>query len=529
MHDLFASTLTIGSASFRVTILWWVIVTLAATYLLQRTAFGNWIFAVGGSAEAARKVGVPVARTKVILFMMTSASAWFAGTLLLVRLDSVQATAGVGQELIVVTAAVIGGCLLTGGYGSAIGAALGSLIFGMTQIGIVYAGWDADWFKTFLGVMLLLQCWPTRWSSAAPPRAVRRRDRTCADHRWCRAMSRSTRTLAYLTERKPMPEHVKRDGGTIHYEVIGPQEATAFVLIEGLGAHLIAWRSQFYAPLVDAGYRVVRFDNRDVGQSQHYPDGRYSLSDMARDTHELIVHLELGATHIVGQSMGGMVAQYLACEHPDDVASLCLIYTTATPSDVNPDRGVEALRSAPRARNRDEAVEMHLISERVCASTGYSWDEDWKRHLAGLMWDRGYDPDGIVRQRAALTKGHIDTDALARLDIPVLIVHGTDDLLIPHHASQTLHERMPGSDLWLVEGMGHDLPLEIMPELTARVLANANSARVRHQGTRPTRPTRKGLAAARRESIHTHARTQPHHLEADRTSEWPKRNEPAAA
>lgn len=156
MHDLFASSLTIGSASFRVTILWWVVVTLAATYLLQRTAFGNWIFAVGGSAEAARKVGVPVARTKVILFMMTSGSAWFAGTLLLVRLDSVQATAGVGQELIVVTAAVIGGCLLTGGFGSAIGAALGCLIFGMTQIGIVYAGWDADWFKTFLGVMLLL-------------------------------------------------------------------------------------------------------------------------------------------------------------------------------------------------------------------------------------------------------------------------------------------------------------------------------------------------------------------------------------
>jgi simple sugar transport system permease protein len=156
LHDLLASSLTLGTGSFRVTIVWWVAVTLAATYLLQRTVFGNWIFAVGGAPDAARKVGVPVARTKVILFMMTSASAWFAGTMLLVRLDSVQATAGVGQELIVVTAAVIGGCLLTGGYGSAVGAALGSLIFGMTQIGIVYAGWDADWFKTFLGVMLLL-------------------------------------------------------------------------------------------------------------------------------------------------------------------------------------------------------------------------------------------------------------------------------------------------------------------------------------------------------------------------------------
>lgn len=156
MHDLFASSLTLGGASFRVTILWWIAVTLLATYVLQRTSFGNWIFAVGGAPEAARKVGVPVARTKITLFMVSSASAWFAGTLLLTRLDSVQATAGVGQELIVVTAAVIGGCLLTGGYGSAVGASLGCLIFGMTQIGIVYAGWDADWFKTFLGVMLLL-------------------------------------------------------------------------------------------------------------------------------------------------------------------------------------------------------------------------------------------------------------------------------------------------------------------------------------------------------------------------------------
>ncbi len=156
MHDLFASSITVGGASFRVTILWWMVITAAATYILTSTAFGNWIYAVGGAPEAARKVGVPVARTKIVLFMGTSASAWFAGTLLLTRLDSVQATAGVGQELIVVTAAVIGGCLLTGGFGSAIGAALGALIFGMTQIGIVYAGWDADLFKTFLGIMLLL-------------------------------------------------------------------------------------------------------------------------------------------------------------------------------------------------------------------------------------------------------------------------------------------------------------------------------------------------------------------------------------
>jgi simple sugar transport system permease protein len=156
MHALFASSVTIGDVTFRITILWWIAVTIAVTYLLQRTIFGNWVFAVGGASDTARRVGVPVARTKILLFMGSSVSAWFVGTMLLTRLDSVQAVAGIGQELIVVTAAVIGGCLLSGGYGSAIGAALGSAIFGMTQIGIIYAGWDANWFKTFLGVMLLL-------------------------------------------------------------------------------------------------------------------------------------------------------------------------------------------------------------------------------------------------------------------------------------------------------------------------------------------------------------------------------------
>ena len=156
MHYVFASTVSVAGVDFRVTILWWLGVTALATYVLQRLAFGNWTFAVGGNALAARSVGVPLTRTKVLLFMTTSASAWLVGTMLAVRLGSVQATAGFGLELIAVTAAVIGGCLLTGGYGSAIGASLGAVIFGMTQIGIVYAGWDADWFKAFLGAMLLI-------------------------------------------------------------------------------------------------------------------------------------------------------------------------------------------------------------------------------------------------------------------------------------------------------------------------------------------------------------------------------------
>ena len=153
---VFASRLSVGGTEFRVAILWWLLFTALATWVLLRTRFGNWVFATGGDDVAARNVGVPARRTTITLFMTTATAAWFVGTTLAVRLTSVQANTGVGQELIYIVAAVIGGCLLTGGFGSAIGASLGALIFGMTQLGIPYLHWDADWFYFFLGAMLLL-------------------------------------------------------------------------------------------------------------------------------------------------------------------------------------------------------------------------------------------------------------------------------------------------------------------------------------------------------------------------------------
>jgi simple sugar transport system permease protein len=153
---IFASRLSVAGTEFRVAILWWLLFTALATWVLLRTRFGNWVFATGGDDVAARNVGVPARRTTITLFMTTATAAWFVGTTLAVRLTSVQANTGVGQELIYIVAAVIGGCLLTGGFGSAIGASLGALIFGMTQLGIPYLHWDADWFYFFLGAMLLL-------------------------------------------------------------------------------------------------------------------------------------------------------------------------------------------------------------------------------------------------------------------------------------------------------------------------------------------------------------------------------------
>jgi simple sugar transport system permease protein len=152
---LFASTINIGGTEFQISILWWILFALIAAWVLVRTRFGNWTFAVGGSSLSSRAVGVPVVRTKIMLFMTTAFAAWIVGSINILRNASVQANQGIGLEFQYIIAAVIGGCLLTGGFGSAVGAAIGALIFGMARQGIVYAQWNSDWFMLFLGIMLL--------------------------------------------------------------------------------------------------------------------------------------------------------------------------------------------------------------------------------------------------------------------------------------------------------------------------------------------------------------------------------------
>jgi simple sugar transport system permease protein len=142
--------------NFRISVIWWIAITALATWMLSRMRFGNWVFAVGGDANAARNVGVPVQRVKVLLFVTVSCSAALVGIMIALRLGSIQAGQGIGEEFTYIIAAVVGGCLLTGGYGSAIGASLGALIVGMAFIGIQFAGWNTDWRFLFLGVILLM-------------------------------------------------------------------------------------------------------------------------------------------------------------------------------------------------------------------------------------------------------------------------------------------------------------------------------------------------------------------------------------
>ena len=155
-QSIFASSVTIFGVNFRITIFYWILLVAVASFILLRTKVGNWIFAVGGDQNAARAVGVPVTATKIGLFMGVGFCAWVLGMHQLFAFSTVQSGEGIGNEFLYIIGAVIGGCLLTGGYGSAIGGALGALIFGMASRGIIYAEWNADWFRFFLGMMLLL-------------------------------------------------------------------------------------------------------------------------------------------------------------------------------------------------------------------------------------------------------------------------------------------------------------------------------------------------------------------------------------
>jgi simple sugar transport system permease protein len=156
LAKIFSSNFHVGSVTVWGTVLWWLFFVALSGWILQRTRIGNWIYAVGGAVDSARAVGVPVLRTKIGLFMTVSFLGWFIGMHTLYRFNTLQAGNGVGNEFLYIIAAVVGGTLLTGGFGNAWGVAIGAFIFGMTSLCIVYAGWDPNWFKAFLGIMLLL-------------------------------------------------------------------------------------------------------------------------------------------------------------------------------------------------------------------------------------------------------------------------------------------------------------------------------------------------------------------------------------
>jgi pimeloyl-ACP methyl ester carboxylesterase len=270
---------------------------------------------------------------------------------------------------------------------------------------------------------------------------------------------------------------------TLAYETFGESGGPPVLLIMGLGAQMVGWHSDFCEALA-AGRYVTRFDNRDVGESD-WLEGTvdlaacaagdtssavYTLEDMADDIVGLLDVLGLESAHVVGASMGGMIAQTLAITHPERVRSLTSIMsTTGEPGIAQPTEGAAAVLMSPPATNRDEAMERALQANAVIGSPGFRRNEQDIRDRAGQAWDRGVNAEGFMRQVAAVYASGDRTQALRSLDVPTLVVHGEDDPLIPIGGGRATAAAIPGAELWVIPGMGHDVPRALWPDLIARI------------------------------------------------------------
>lgn len=268
----------------------------------------------------------------------------------------------------------------------------------------------------------------------------------------------------------------------MYWEDKGPTNAPPVLLLEGYTGQLIGWRDAFCDLLVDEGLRVIRMDNRDIGLSRHEPPGsRYTLADMATDVVDVLDHAEIAQATIVGQSMGGMIAQHVALDYPERVASLVLLYTTPTIRILSRD-SLQPEHRTPR--NREEAIEIFLKGNRPTASPAYPYDEERQKALAGRMYDRDSDHSGIARQREAVSAMPDLRPRLPHLRVPVTLIHGRADTLIPSAGSLLIAEQLPHAELHLYPGMGHEVPEELWSEIVRAIVRTT-----RHQATSPRQPT----------------------------------------
>jgi pimeloyl-ACP methyl ester carboxylesterase len=272
------------------------------------------------------------------------------------------------------------------------------------------------------------------------------------------------------------------------YETFGDPGDPPVLLIMGLATQMIGWPDEFCAGLADRGLFVVRFDNRDIGLSTHLDDRGapdimailggdrsnvpYPLADLADDAAGLLDVLHLDSAHVVGASMGGMVAQLVAIRHRERVRSLTSIMsTTGDPAVGMPAEAAMGVLLAPPTTDRESAIQRAIDTYRVIGSPGFEFDEHALRERAGLSYDRRYNPAGVARQLAAILTTGDRTADLAALDVPTLVIHGAQDSLVNVSGGRSTAAAIPGAELLVVDGMGHDLPREIWPEVTDRVSA----------------------------------------------------------
>jgi pimeloyl-ACP methyl ester carboxylesterase len=289
---------------------------------------------------------------------------------------------------------------------------------------------------------------------------------------------------------------VEANGIAVEYAETGPRDAPVILLIMGLGMQLIAWPQSLCDGLAARGFRVICFDNRDVGLSTTIPAGSlamtsklarallglpvkppYTLTDMARDALGLMDALGIARAHVVGASMGGMIAQILAIEHPERVASLTSIMSTTGDRKLpGPQRKVLRTLLRPRPRNKAAAVRRGMALFRLIAGSGYPPTEAELRDMVERAVHRSYRPSAVLRQLLAIYAAPNRAKALQRVKAPTLVLHGDDDPLVPLAGGEDTAANIPRARLRVVPGMGHFLPEALVPLLVGDIATHCLAA-----------------------------------------------------
>jgi pimeloyl-ACP methyl ester carboxylesterase len=277
------------------------------------------------------------------------------------------------------------------------------------------------------------------------------------------------------------------------HDAFGDPRDPTLLLVMGLGFQLVHWPEELCRQLAREGFRVVRFDNRDAGASTHLPGRRYTLEDMAGDAVGLLDALGVDSAHVVGASLGGMIAQTMAIRHPDRVRSLAsLMSTTGRRSQGRTSLRVVRHVLGRRPRTVEEAIERRVRVFATVGSPGFPQDVDELRRVSALAYRR--DPDaagGRRRQHRAVRAAGDRTAQLRTLTVPTVVVHGTHDRMCAPSGGRATAAAVPGARLELIAGMGHDLPPDAWPRLVRAIVDNARRAgpdRPRPPARRPPGP-----------------------------------------
>lgn len=276
------------------------------------------------------------------------------------------------------------------------------------------------------------------------------------------------------------------------YETFGSPDDPVMVLVMGLATQMIAWHDDFCTQLADGGFHVVRFDNRDIGLSSHLDDAGlpdlsplfngqpvtdapYTLADMADDTARLFDAIDVGRAHLVGASMGGMIAQEVALRHPQRLLSLTSIFSTTSPLIGAATPEATAALLSPPPTTEQEAGDRAVAVYRVIGSPGYPLDEVGLTARGREAFRRANDPAGVARQLAAIHASGDRTERLAGVAIPTLVLHGEDDPLVQLDGGRATAAAIPGARLVTYPGMGHDLPQALWPALIEEITTHARA------------------------------------------------------